>query len=81
MPRLFTAATWHLLLGGARGHNWINSPDSRATKASQVSPCLPPLAGGRTPHVRVNANTTFLIEWASGHPGSFHYIVQLAVRG
>ena len=29
------------------------------------------------PHVRVNPDQEFLIEWASGHPGSYHYLVVL----
>jgi hypothetical protein len=49
---------------------------SRASKASQVNPCLPPLAGSST-HVRVNAGQEFLIEWASGHPGTDNYMIVL----
>ena len=56
-------------------HNWINSPRSRASKASEVSPCLPRTSS--VPHVRINPGQEFLVEWASGHPGSQHYFVML----
>ena len=41
-----------------------------------MNPCLPPLAGSNT-HVRVNPGQEFLIEWASGHPGTDHYMIVL----
>ena len=72
--KLATTTRLLMALDGAGAHNWINSPRSRATKASTVSPCLPrdgPM------HVRVNPGQEFLIEWASGHPGSYHYLVVL----
>ena len=28
-------------------------------------------------HVRANPGQDFLVEWASGHPGSYHYLVVL----
>ena len=40
-----------------------------------MSPCLP--RSSAAPHVRVNPDQEFLIEWASGHPGSYHYLVVL----
>lgn len=62
-----------LALDGASAHNWINAPRSRASKASTVSPCL----SRNGIHVRANPGQDFLIEWASGHPGSYHYFVVL----
>ncbi len=48
-------------------HNWIRGVGSRANnQASTVSPCR-----ARTqyahPHIQVNANTTFTMDWATGH--------------
>ena len=65
---LRSAAGLLATLDVAAAHNWINSPKSRATKASTVAPCLP--RTGSIPGVRANPNQDFLIEWASGHPGS-----------
>ena len=67
------ATTWDVPY--AEAHNWINSPQSRATKASTVTPCLP--RADSTPHVRANPDQDFLVEWASGHPGSDHFFVVL----
>ena len=76
LPRGVTAAAGLLsTLEGAAAHNWINSPRSRASKASTTAPCLQ-----RTdprPGVRVNPDQEFLVEWASGHPGSYHFFVVL----
>lgn len=56
-------------------HNWIHGT-SRAPKASQLLPA-PPRAGPRQPHRQVGANQDFVMEWVTGHPGSFYYFVVL----
>ena len=58
-------------------HNWINSPRSRATRASTVSPCRQRV-DPTTPSVKVNAGQHFHIEWSTGHHRSTHYFVLLA---
>lgn len=56
-------------------HNWIHGT-SRVGKASQLLPA-PARAGPRQPHRQVGAGQDFVIEWATGHPGSYYYFVVL----
>ena len=58
------------------GHNWINSPRSRASRASTIMPCRQ-RTDPDTPHVQVNPAQPFLVEWTNGHPRSTHYFVLL----
>ena len=59
----------------AGAHNWINSPRSRATRASTVQPCRQ-----RTeldaPHVKLSLER-FHVEWTNGHGRSTHYFALL----
>ena len=74
-PLLATTTQLLATLGTASAHNWVNSPRSRASKASEVQPCLP--RSDPAPGVRVNPGQEFLVEWASGHPGSDHFFIVL----
>ena len=65
------AAALGLLTSDASAHNWLRmAGGSRAgARASTVSPCRV-----RTqfayPHIQVNTNSTFVMEWATGHGGA-----------
>lgn len=54
-------------------HNWIHGV-SRVPKLSMQVPA-PPRAGPRQPHRQVGAGQDFVIEFMTGHPGSYYYFV------
>ena len=64
------AAALGILASDASAHNWLRGIPSRArNRASTVSPCRT-RSQFSYPSIQVNANTTFVMEWATGHGGS-----------
>ena len=65
-----------LLVTAADAHNWLNSPRARAGAASTIKPCRK-RTNFEQPGVQVNRGQEFMIEWMTGHGGTFHYFVIL----
>ena len=60
-------------LPGVRPHNWIHGVSSRARNtASTIKPC--PANTATVPHLQVNAEQKFIMEWATGHGGPTFFI-------
>ena len=64
-----------LMASSGSAHNWLRSIRSRArNRASTMSPCR-----ARTqfayPSIQVNANSTFVMEWATGHGGFTEFVM------
>lgn len=81
MRRARAPSSTILLLGLAtstEAHNWVNSPRSRASKASTVRPCRQ--RSSPDPHVRTVAGREFAVEWMTGHPGSYHWFIVVAAE-
>lgn len=68
-----------VVVAGAEGHNWMNSPRSRASRASTVSPCRQRTDPNK-PHLQVNAGQRFHLEWSNGHYRSTHYFAVVRAR-
>ena len=64
-----------LMASSGSAHNWLRSIKSRANnRASTVRPCRPRTQFAH-PHIQVNANSTFVMEWATGHQGRTDFVV------
>ena len=73
-PRRMLAALFSLVgLPTASPHNWARSCGSRGgMAASTIKPC-PPIRS-HFPHIQVNAEQKFVMEWATGHGGAQFWV-------
>jgi len=61
------------LFANVKAHNWIFG-DSRVPMASQLQPA-PPRSGPRLPHRQVGPGQDFVVEWSTGHDGTYYFVV------
>ncbi len=74
-PRGMLAALTALAgLPTASPHNWARSSGSRAgNAASTIKPC--PQSRQPFPHIQVNVQQKFILEWATGHGGGQFWVI------